>query len=472
MNHDETGNILIVDDQRAICYALQRFLVSEGFEVDTASSGENALSLLTQRPVNVVVMDISMPSMDGLATLSRIKETYPAVQVILMTAFSSTERAIEAMKQGAFDFLIKPLDNAHLLKVISDALQSGRMLADLVFDGQEQTDGAEDRIVGASRKMLEVFKQIGKTAPSDTTVLIQGETGTGKELVARALYKHGLRTRKPFLAINCSAIPDTLLESELFGHEKGAFTGATVRHPGKFEQCHGGTIFLDEIGDLPLLLQGKLLRVLQDGSFQRVGGTETLRVDVRIIAATHCDLAEMVKKKSFREDLFYRLNVISIALPPLRERQEDISELCVYFIRKYNRIFNKNIRSIASESLERLRDHTWPGNIRELENVIQKAVLLATNNSLELLLPVSGSHECCFQSLQSCTRLVDDFIERLFTNNLPCSLPDIIQQIETGMVAKSLSLTGQNQVQAARLLGIARNTLRKKLMERSSGFPE
>lgn len=465
MDHDETGRVLIVDDQAAICYAMQRFLAAEGFDVETACGGEEALSILAQHPINVVVMDVTMPGMDGLKALSRIKEAYPATQVILMTAFSSTERAIEAMKQGAFDFLLKPLDNAHLLKVVTDALQSGRMLADLVFDGQDQADGSEERIVGDSRKMLEIFKQIGKAAPTEATVLILGETGTGKELVARALYQHSRRTRKPFLAINCSAIPDTLLESELFGHEKGAFTGAVVRHPGKFEQCHGGTIFLDEIGDLPLPLQGKLLRVLQDGSFQRVGGTETLQIDVRLIAATHRDLTEMVRKKTFREDLFYRINVITISLPPLRERKEDIEELSAYFIRKYNRLFNKNIRYIASDTLERLKCHTWPGNVRELENVIQKTMVLAPGSALELSFPAPYDHECCFHSPLSCQNVVDNFVERLFAFGIPCSLPELIQQMETSMVAKALALTAQNQVQAARLLGIARNTLRKKQMD-------
>ena len=468
MGHDETGRILIVDDQAAICYAMQRFLVAEGFEVETAGGGEEALSILSHRSVNVVVMDVTMPGMDGLKALARIKELHPATQVILMTAFSSTERAIEAMKQGAFDFLLKPFDNAHLLKVVTDALQSGQMLADLVFDRQVQEDGPEERIVGNSRKMLEIFKQIGKAAPTEATVLIQGETGTGKELVARAIYQHSRRTRKPFLAINCSAIPDALLESELFGHEKGAFTGAAVRHPGKFEQCNGGTIFLDEIGDLPLPLQGKLLRVLQDGSFQRVGGTETLRVDVRLIAATHRDLTDMVRKQNFREDLFYRINVLTIILPPLRERREDIEELCIYSIRKYNRLFNKNIRSIASDTLERLKCHTWPGNVRELENVIQKAVLLASDNSQELTLPASGVQGCSFHSPLSCQNVVEGFVERLFADGMPCSLPDLIQQMETRMVARALALTAQNQVQAARLLGIARNTLRKKLMDTSS----
>lgn len=468
MEHEETGRILVVDDQMAICYALRRFLEAEGFDVSTASSGREALSLARTENPDVVIMDVSMPGMDGLEALSRLKSAHPAVQVVLMTAFSSTERAIAAMKQGAFDFLLKPFDNSHLLKVVRDALRSRRLMADVVLVEREPVDPAEERIIGSSPKMLAAFKQIGKVAPTEAPVLILGETGTGKELVARALYQHSRRARKPFLAINCAAIPETLLESELFGHEKGAFTGAAVRHPGKFEQCHEGTLFLDEIGDLPLSLQGKLLRVLQDGSFQRVGGTESLRVDVRLIAATHCDLKEMVAKKTFREDLFYRINVVSLSLPPLRERLEDIDELSAYFIRKYNRLFGKTIRSLASGTLDRLKRHTWPGNVRELENVIQKAMVLATGDCLEIPFLAAADAGRPGQPLFSCQQVVSTFVDQVLAGGLPCCLPEIIQQVETQMVARALELTGQNQVQAARLLGIARNTLRKKLDSRPS----
>ena len=463
MEFEESGRILVVDDQAAICYALRRFLEAENYEVFTADSGYEALSLAGTEEPDVVIMDVSMPGMDGLETLARLKDAHPAVQVVLMTAFSSTERAIAAMKQGAFDFLLKPFDNQHLLKLVRDALQSRRMLGNVVFVGRESADPSEERIIGSSPKMLEVFKQIGKVAPTEAPVLIVGATGTGKELVARAIYQHSRRARKPFLAINCAAIPEALLESELFGHEKGAFTGAAVRHPGKFEQCHGGTLFLDEIGDLPLVLQGKLLRVLQDGSFHRVGGTASLRADVRLITATHCDLKEMVAKKSFREDLFYRINVVSLSLPPLCERREDIHDLATHFIHKYNRLFDKAIQSLTADTLDRLKQYAWPGNVRELENVIQRAMVMATGDCLELPSPASDGAGCPRQPMFTCQQEIHFFVDRVLAGGIPCDLPEIVQQVENQMVARALELTGQNQVQAARLLGIARNTLRKKL---------
>jgi len=388
MTNDQ-HRILVVDDQQAVCYSLKRFLVAEGYAVLTATSGEQALACLEGFRPDLVITDVKMPEMDGLELLHAIKEHSPDLQVILITAYSTTDKAIEAMKLGAYDYLLKPFDNATLLGRIQEAIRAKEMMADVVsFDNWEQVPSGE-RIIGKSPEMLAVYKQIGKAAPSDATVLIQGESGTGKELVARAIYHHSRRTDKPFLAINCAALPEQLLESELFGFEQGAFTGADFKRVGKFEQCHGGTIFLDEIGEMSLATQAKLLRVLQDGSFQRLGGTETVTTDVRIIAATNRDLAAMVAKGDFREDLFYRIHVVAIQLPPLRDRRGDIKELITHFIRKYNRLLHKQIKGIRADTLRQLESYHWPGNVRELENVVQKGMVLCAGDylSIECLAP-------------------------------------------------------------------------------------
>ncbi len=347
------SKILVVDDQKTVCYSLQRFLQSEGYNVHTATSGEDALSVLDNVKPDLVIMDVRMPEMDGIEVLRKIKESHPQIQAIMMTAFSATEKAIQAIKLGAYDYLTKPFDNDELLIRVKDAIKTKELMDEVVtFDVSD--DYAEgERIIGKSPAMLDIYKQIGRAAPTDATVLIKGENGTGKELVARAIYHYSNRSSKPFLAINCAAIPEQLLESELFGYERGAFTGADFKRIGKFEQCSGGTIFLDEIGDMPLGLQAKLLRVLQDGKFQRLGGTETIETDVRIIAATNKDIEDMVKNNTFREDLYYRINVVTINVPPLRERKEDIKELVHYFIQKYNKKLGKTIKGITADALKK-----------------------------------------------------------------------------------------------------------------------
>ncbi|MEK6671923.1 MAG: sigma-54 dependent transcriptional regulator [Nitrospirota bacterium] len=457
------NKILVVDDQKTVCYSLQRFLQSEGYDVLTASSGEEALKTINKAQPCLVVMDVRMPEMDGIEALKKIKEMHPKVQVIMMTAFSTTEKAIEATKLGAYEYIIKPFDNNELLNCIKNALKAKEMMEGLVFFKEHDEYASGERIIGKSPKMFEIYKQIGRVAPTDTTVLITGESGTGKELIARAIYHHSKRADKLFLAINCAAIPEQLLESELFGHERGAFTGADFKRIGKIEQYSGGTIFLDEIGDMSLQLQSKLLRVLQDGTFQRLGGTETIRTDVRIIAATNKDLDAMVKKGAFREDLYYRLNVVRIEIPPLRERTEDIAELVTYFIRKYNKKLGKDIKGITAEAIKKLEEYTWLGNVRELENTIQKAMVFCNADYLSV--------ECCEgrHMEKDICKTVDEAIKNLvdlaFKDNCQGKFQDILSTIEERMVKRAIELTKGNQVHAARLMGISRNTLRKKLEE-------
>ena len=455
------NTILVVDDQPTVIYSLKRLLQMEGYQVITAEDGREAIELAAGRKPDLVIMDVQMPGMDGLTALARIKNDQPQIQVIMMTAYSTIDKAIAAMKQGAFDYLAKPFDNEELLSRVRDALKSRELVATtVIFDGIEEDD--TERVIGKSPQMLAVYKQVGKVAPTDATVLIKGESGTGKELIARAIFHHSGRATKPFLAMNCAAIPEQLLESELFGYERGAFTGANFRRIGKFEQCHGGTILLDELGDMPLGLQAKLLRILQDGGFERLGGSETIKTDVRIIAATNKNLEEMVKTGTFREDLYYRLNVVCIELPPLRERLEDLDDLTAYFIGRFNKKFTKHIKGITAEGLARLRTYAWPGNVRELANTLQKAVVFCNSEYL--------SPECC-ENLETmgngkCApveQAVRQLAALIFTHGCQGRFQEAIRMFEKEMVRKALELTGGNQVQSARLLEISRNTLRKKL---------
>ncbi len=458
------SKILVVDDQRIVCYSLQRFLQSEGYKVETATSGKEALSILDRFRPDLVIMDVRMPEMDGLEVLKTIKASYPKIQVIMMTAYSTTEKAIEAIKLGAYDYLTKPFDNYELLMRIADAIKTKELMSEVVtFDTTDNYKEGE-RIIGRSPLMLEIYKQIGKVASTYVPVLIKGESGTGKELIARAIYHYSNRSQKPFLAINCAAIPEQLLESELFGYEKGAFTGADFRRIGKFEQCNGGTLFLDEIADMSLPLQAKVLRVLQDGRFQRLGGTEMVVTDVRIIAATNKNIEEMVKNHTFREDLYYRINVVTINVPPLRDRKEDIKELVHYFIQKYNKKLGKTIKGITAESMKKLTEYSWPGNVRELENIIQKAIVFCNNDyiSIDSLSYPDLKKTGNYKSLDDA---IENLVNLAFRDGCHDKFQDILSLIEKRMVKRALELTKGNQVQAAKLLGISRNTLRKKLEE-------
>jgi len=376
-------SILVIDDKESMRQMLAKTLESEGYEVDVARDGEVGLDKAKEKRFDLVLTDLKLPNMDGLRVLSSFKELDPEISVIVMTAYGTIETAVQAIKQGAFDFLTKPFDVDHLNVLIQRALENRRLLAENVLLREElaQSLGFTE-IIGKSEKMKEVTRLVKKVAPSDTTALLLGESGTGKELFARAIHSLSPRKNGPYVAINCAAIPRELLENELFGSEKGAYTGAVVRKMGKFEIAEKGTIFLDEIGDLDIALQAKILRVLQEKRFERLGGTKTISVDVRVIAASNFDLKKAIEKKLFREDLYYRLSVFPISIPPLRERREDVPELADFFIRKYCLEMKKEKKSPSTDALNLMDKYLWPGNVRELENTVERAIILCEGKKI------------------------------------------------------------------------------------------
>lgn len=454
--------ILVVDDEKGVCYSFKKILGRHSYDVITANNGVEALEQTGRENPILVIMDVSMPTMDGLETLQKLKSLYPDLTVIMMTAHSTSDRAITAMKYGAYDYLTKPFDNAELLTLVEKAIIDKKMSVPVTFS--ETSDEKGDRIIGRSPVMLDIFKKIGQIAESDVTVLLTGETGTGKELIARAIYHHSKRINKPFLPVNCSAIPDALLESELFGHEKGAFTGADNRKIGKFEQCDTGTMFLDEIGDMPLSIQAKWLRVLQDGSFQRLGGKEVIKTDVRIIAATNKDLEALKDSKEFREDLYWRLNVVSINLPPLRERKEDIENIVRYFIRRYNAELGKNVKAISPELLKEFFNYNWPGNVRELQSIVQRGMVICQKDvlSVEDCESLSGKGRTAGKSGDIETILSEAANELLQGGGVNI-YKEAVSTFERLLIKKALELNNDNQALTARMLGISRNTLKAKI---------
>lgn len=376
-------NILVVDDKDSMRNMLTETLLEEGHRVDSASTGRKAVDLVRNKSYDLVLTDLKMPDVDGLQVLAEVKEIDSETAVILMTAFGTIEDAVAAMKLGAFDFVTKPFDTEHLCVLVSRALENRRMIAENTLLRQELfANTGLGNIIGKNEKMVEICKLMEKVAVSDASVLLQGESGTGKELFARAIHTMSHRKDKPYIAINCAAIPGELLENELFGSEKGAFTGAHARKMGKFEIAHTGTIFLDEVGDMDIALQAKLLRVLQQKNFERLGGTKTVDVDVRVIAATNMDLNELIRGKRFREDLYYRLSVFPIMIPALRERPDDVRELAEFFIDKYCREMRKAPKSLSREAIKILEKYHWPGNVRELQNTVERAVILAEGKKL------------------------------------------------------------------------------------------
>jgi nitrogen regulation protein NR(I) len=460
--------ILIVDDDADIRRAFHRNLESDGLQVVDAASGDEAIKMVARERPNLVVMDIRMGTTNGLDTLRKLRELDSKLLVIMMTAYGTTHTAIEAMKLGAYDYTLKPLDVPKLKALIESALKTARDMREVVsYQPLLATEEYAEGIVGRSEAMQQVFKLIGQVSQSEATVLVTGESGTGKELVARAIYHHSRRADKPFMAINCAAIPENLLESELFGHEKGAFTGAGERRIGKFEQCDGGTIFLDEIGDMPLATQTKILRVLQSGEFQRVGGNQTLHADVRLIAATNKDPEQLVAAKKFREDLYYRLNVVRIHLPPLRERREDIPLLVDYFLQKLARSGTVSSRSIkiSTEVLKALEKSTWPGNVRELENAIERAAVVARGDSIlprDLPTEVREPRSVGVPP-EDVHGAIDAVVRPLYAMAKKDPKLKIMAAVERELIARALVETHGNQVQAAKLLGITRATLRKRI---------
>ena len=462
--------ILVADDEESMRWVLSKALEKKGFSIDLAASGDQARSLFEHNDYDLAILDIKMPGETGLELLHRFRDLKPDTLVIIMTAESSMENAVEAMKLGAYDYITKPFDLNVLDAIIVKAQKAHDVSSEVHrLKTELQEPYRLDRsIIGGSAAMQQVYKIIGKTAPSDVTVLITGESGTGKELIARALHYNSLRLGKPFIAINCAAIPRELLESELFGHEKGAFTGATERRIGKFEQASGGTLFLDEIGDMPAELQTKLLRVLQEKEISRTGGNDTIQVNVRIIAATNQDIINKIKQNEFREDLYYRLNVVPIMLPTLRERKDDIHDLTHFFINKANKELHINIQGCREDTMELLRSYHWPGNVREMENMIYRATLLAAD---QVLAP--GDFPDLLASPE--TREVSASLEDLIAGKLSASLMPmdvnelndlydmVLHQMERPLIRIILEKTRGNQVRAAEILGINRNTLRKKI---------
>jgi Response regulator containing CheY-like receiver, AAA-type ATPase, and DNA-binding domains len=384
MSETKPATILVIDDDAEIRYSLSRVLSSRGYQIIEAPSGEQGVAMVKKGPApDLVLLDVRMGGIGGIEALQLIRAANPRQLVILMTAFGTAQTAIEAMKYGAFDYMMKPFDPQKVLALAEAALKTRadlRAVSD--YKPTINADDYREGIVGSSPVMQDVFKIIGQVTASDVTVMITGESGTGKELVARSIWKHSHRSNKPFIAVNCAAIPDNLIESELFGHEKGSFTGATGQRLGKFELCDGGTIFLDEIGDMALATQTKILRVLQTGDIQRVGGTETIKVDVRVIGATNKDLEEMVKAKTFREDLYYRLNVVRIRMPALRQRAEDIPQIVDFCLQNLVKQKKARVTKVSPEAMNLLTRHSWPGNVRELENVIYRSAVIAQGDAI------------------------------------------------------------------------------------------
>ncbi len=424
--------VLVVDDEPSMCRALSAVLERFGLKVSTALDGLQGLTKFRRNVYDLVIADLKMPGMSGVELLKEIKRISPRTPVVLLTAYGTVEGAVEAMKEGAFDFLQKPFSPEVLRDVVSRALRP-----------RDQDPPKSRPIITQSPLMLEVLDMAREVAKSSAPILITGESGTGKELLARYIHEHSPRSRGPFVAINCAALPEGLLESELFGHERGSFTGAVSQKKGKFELAHGGTILLDEISEMPLALQAKLLRVLQEGEIDRVGGLKPIPVDVRPIATSNQDLSERIRQGKFREDLYFRLNVVHLKLPPLREREEDIPLLAEYFLEKYSRLNGKPVKEFAPEALEKLSKYSWPGNVRQLENVIHRAVLLARSERIT----------------------AEDLIleEEIGVGRIGAGLS--LREMEKRLIIETLRRVGGNRTRAAKLLGVSVRTIRNKLKE-------
>lgn len=461
--------ILIIDDDKQLCLSFAKILAQEGYRTESVHTGRAGIEAVGVVHPDLVVLDIRLPDMNGIQVFEAIHESFPKLPVIIITAYGSTETAIGAIRKGAFDYIYKPFDVPEMLQLVEKALLAGRCMSSPVEfnpDLGRLTD--REALVGSSAQMLEVYKTIGRVAATDATVLIRGESGTGKELVARAIYNHSARSNKPYVVVNCVAIPETLLESELFGYERGSFTGAMHRRVGKIEQARGGTVFLDEIGDMPLSIQAKFLRLLQENSIERLGGKEPVNVDVRIIAATNRDLEAAVAEGVFREDLYYRLRVVTIAMPPLRERKEDIQALAQYLVARLSSDMSMTNPGISEEALAKIEQYDWPGNIRELSNALKRALIFNRGAPIqpeEVALPRSdasesdqpGERQQTDQILRNWVRaaLTGEKKERLFDHCL--------DQMAALLVSEALELNQGNRSHAAKLLGISRPTLHAKI---------
>lgn len=481
------STLLVIDDEPNIVFSIKETLTSSQISVISASTAREGIELVRTRRPDAAIIDVRLPDQTGLEAYDKIRQIDPRMPVIIMTAFAKTDTAIEAMCRGAYEYLVKPVDFRRLKTVVNKALELSRLSRIPALVANEDSDDlSADRIVGHSPAMQEVYKKIGRIAPQESTVLILGESGTGKELVARAIYHYSSRNQQPFLAMNCAALPETILESELFGHERGAFTGAEQRRIGKFEQVNGGTIFLDEIGDMSPATQAKALRLLQEQQFERIGGNATVKTDVRIIAATNRDLTRDVDEGRFRQDLLYRLNGFTIQLPPLRDRIEDIPALTEHFVKVFNRQLGKQVRTVAPSVMEILQMHRWPGNVREFQSAIRYAMVHATG---DVLIP-EYLPDSCLQKPQSLAPrvMVDqpivghdalanvgpdeplypfvklmDYVKRLLSEGKPDVYRHMIHEVDRHLFFEVMKHFRGNQLQAAERLGISRMTLRSKL---------
>ncbi|EDY84075.1 Sigma-54 interaction domain family [Verrucomicrobiia bacterium DG1235] len=507
------STILIVDDDEEIRYSLGRVLGSRGYQIETAASGEEGIEKIKGglKP-DLIMCDVRMGGISGIETLQHMRSASSSLQIVLMTAFGTAQTAIEAMKFGAYDYIMKPFDVDKVIEIAEKAISSSQDLKSANrYEKKVNYDDYKEGIVGNSPAMQEVFKVIGQVAASDATVLVTGESGTGKELIAKCIYQHSLRSGGPFVAVNCAAIPDNLIESELFGHEKGSFTGATTQRIGRFEQCDRGTIFLDEIGDMALATQTKILRVLQEGEIQRVGGTETIKVDVRVIAATNKDLEKMVEDKEFREDLYYRLNVFRIRVPSLKERKEDVPDIVDFMLQNLVKEKKARVTRVSPDALNALVAYGWPGNVRELGNVVYRSAVVAQGDAIlmkDLPDTIRGGRgeapaapvvsaassqtsvaapvepQASAAETDSKEEPVEAPLATSIPEPMPISLPAIYDKlyhelrerqemriltlIERQMIERAIGETGGNQARAAEILGITRNTLKKRLDEYSA----
>jgi nitrogen regulation protein NR(I) len=463
---NSAAKILVIEDDRGIRDTLQRVLAEEGHEVTVESRGDAGLARATRDSFNLVITDWRLPGLNGLELVRQLHADRARLPIILITAYGTTETAIEAIKFGAYDYLLKPFNVPELLEIVRKAADSNRIMSEPVGLGESGLAG--DALIGRSPAMQAIYKEIGRVASKPVNVLIRGETGTGKELIARAIYQHSERADEPFIAINCAAIPETLLESELFGHERGAFTGADERRIGRFEQADHGTIFLDEIGDMTLGTQVKLMRVLQEKCLQRLGGKETINVDVRVLAATHRDLETAIRERQFREDLYYRLSVVVLYLPPLRQRREDIPELVHHFLHKHGPTLGNPKPSIHPEALAFLQGQPWAGNVRELENVVRKAVLLAQSYTINLnhaQTAVNKTAEPAYSPAVAFGDYVDDALAAAQQGEMTDVYSRVMQNAERELFARAIKRAQGNQAKVARWLGISRVTTKAKLVQ-------
>ncbi|MFV0442204.1 MAG: sigma-54-dependent transcriptional regulator [Planctomycetaceae bacterium] len=477
--------LLIIDDEPNVRYSLEKGLRRDGLSIVMAETARDGLARASQQDFDAILLDVQLPDLSGLEALNRLRQHSHKTPVIIMTAHGTADTAIEAMKRGAFDYILKPWNLAVLRELVNKALEAGRLSrVPAVMDSEAPlADDAGDRIIGRSPVMQAVFKEIGRVAAQDVNVLILGESGTGKELAARATYHHSQRSQRPFLAINCAALPDSLLESELFGHEKGAFTGADRRRIGKFEQAHHGTLFLDEIGDMSPATQAKVLRVLQDGRFERVGGEETITTDVRILAATNRPLEEAIARQEFRQDLFYRLNTFTLTLPPLRERVSDIPLLSDYFLRRHRSKVTTDVQGVSAEAMQTMQAYRWPGNVRELESAIRYALVHAVGQQIQvhdLPAAVTGEasdHSPVVPNRRAASKPAESASSPGDWPELRTYLRELLSQGSSDLLARMHDATdrvlleevlrevGGHQSHAADRLGISRTTLRGRLQQ-------